>query len=767
MKIALFNDTGCAPHVGCLAVSNAHNRMLARAGCEVAYRFYLGQIAWVARETPEAMVQAIDASYLREVVADVDAVVVNGEGTIHHGAGRDLLAILDYAKRRGKLALLVNCVLQDLPDMHETLRGLDDIVCREPRTHAYLQSLGVSARMALDSLVMADFHYAGAPGPRAGTLVTDYHHLLAGTLAPTFDLVRRSPGAMAYPMDHLSRFQNWRDAVARFQAAERVVTGRHHGVYASLLAGTPFVAYASNTWKIEGTLEMFSEQFGVDFTGALRQPGEDPRETAGLPARREFERVGQALRNLHGLETFSLLASRGAAVAVPAREPDDAAASAPVARGIVLAVNYVPAAIAPEIIATWQALAQALAEQDAMLVILSTADMGDCGLNVIEVPYNIPAYPEFFHREGAGLADLGSDRLVQFIMNWYRCEAAVARQSLACAQAFIDQLLETLDPALVLAWQSASPLSHLLSLACDRDGRPISFVERGWLADTLMVDPVGNNLVGAMALDPVARRALEAYTLTEQTRVELESRFARAGKRSRYEAPDYLPAEAFRQKYGIAPQRQILAWFPHGEPNLLMRGPGSRLAAVHGLTHTRLQDRIDEILAYCAARDLVLVVQDHPFNETIGVRFDYGGAGSPAILVKEDVGTVLDAAQAALFTLSTIQYEAVLRDKPLGLLCESPLSLAQGAYSPEEQGSVAAMLDAMLAAQDWAARRERLLQWLGFVAQYYLMDIGDAAGRTRTAQELARMTATFPLPVEASIDTRIDRFLSIWRRAKA
>ena len=181
LAIALFNDTGDNAHVGCLAVSEAHRHMLRRAGAHVRHAYFCCE--WHplgAGGLAEGIDAALANDVLRGAFDDVDAVVVNGEGTVHHGYGRHLIAILGAAQRLGIPTFLVNAVLQDCGDAREVLSSLDDCTVRDGCTSRYLETLGVRHRLIPDSFFEAPF--VGVPiHDFAGKLVvTDCHPAKGG-----------------------------------------------------------------------------------------------------------------------------------------------------------------------------------------------------------------------------------------------------------------------------------------------------------------------------------------------------------------------------------------------------------------------------------------------------------------------------------------------------------------------------------------------------------------------------------------------------------
>lgn len=306
-KIALFNDTGNFPHAGCLAVSQAHDKMLRRVGAEIKYRHFVDELKGMWRRSEQDSAEAIRTSPVFNEIEEVDAVVVNGEGTIHHGAGLHLLALLDVAQQLQKPTFLVNCVIQECDLYHEVLRRLDDLTVREACSQSYLSDAGINSRTVLDSILEADFHSAHSIDFGGRIVVTDFHHSKVD-VGSALKKLQEDLGddAVYYPLEAEHRFQDWQHYVANLKTARLVVTGRHHGVYLAALAKRPFVALPSNTWKIEGTLRLFGNHIKVltDYHDLMKACDDALRNSARYEEFSGFLQDQKPLSTFRGLETF-------------------------------------------------------------------------------------------------------------------------------------------------------------------------------------------------------------------------------------------------------------------------------------------------------------------------------------------------------------------------------------------------------------------------------------------------------------------------------
>lgn len=232
MKLYLMNDTGDEAHAGCKAVMRSINGQLARIpGLDVIGRHKVG--AFVVDEA---------------AFAAADAVLINGEGTIHHSTKRaqHLMASIVEAKRQGKRVLLVNALFQQYMGPKDLLAGLDLLCVREPRSAAFARIYGGQPLTLLDSAADLDFVTEGRAMPLTSDLVIGYAQK-----------VERFPVAFEALHGHKqSMFKgSFDDIVATLRQAKVYLTGQHHGVYAAALAGCPFVTVRSTSHKIEAFID--------------------------------------------------------------------------------------------------------------------------------------------------------------------------------------------------------------------------------------------------------------------------------------------------------------------------------------------------------------------------------------------------------------------------------------------------------------------------------------------------------------------------------
>jgi hypothetical protein len=307
MNIFLLNDTATVPHIGCQAVSDAHARLLGSAGHVVAERAFLGELRAFAHPDEAAGIAAVLADpLLRSRIEACDALVVNGEGTLHHGNGSEYFACLGAAQALGKATLIVNAVFEAHSGYLRTLGKLDDFCVRDAESLRHAHSHGLRARLVPDSFLGAEFGAQANMALDGQIVVSDWHpareHDVGNALRQILDSV---DGSFYYPMLHGMHAHLWRGALADWSRAEAIITARHHGVYLAACARKPFIAMPSNTRKIEGLLEASGANIPVS-TSVQEVEAAFAHAMANLG---EYERLFDWLHDQLPLTTFRALGS--------------------------------------------------------------------------------------------------------------------------------------------------------------------------------------------------------------------------------------------------------------------------------------------------------------------------------------------------------------------------------------------------------------------------------------------------------------------------
>ena len=264
-NVALFNDTAASRHFGCDAVSATIEQCVAAAGGRLVHRQPVGR-PW--DQCPQAL----------EAIAAADVVIVNGEGSIHHGSERTrmLARLAPHCAERGIPCYLFNATLQanDASTM-EALAQFTAIWVRESRSRDELAAAGIAATVCpdlslfqalpepsaertgpvfIDSVVKRETRLLEREAIRHGTVLLSMKRDEEGEYFPARHwltrLVSRYPRRRV-PLPGVADFRAFARYIGQYPA---LVTGRFHGFCFAVNQGIPVAVCRSNTWKCEAML---------------------------------------------------------------------------------------------------------------------------------------------------------------------------------------------------------------------------------------------------------------------------------------------------------------------------------------------------------------------------------------------------------------------------------------------------------------------------------------------------------------------------------
>jgi hypothetical protein len=208
-KVCILNDCSKTGHAGCELTIKAIEAQCERVGLEVIYKVPINA----------------DLSNLDPILRKADLLIVNGEGSIHHGNHPELVNIADKYP-----SVLINCVFQQNGNM-PGLAGFRMIRARETASALELVNSGAPPdRVAMvPDMVFSIVEPVQTSKTGYGVLILDSQLEKGYGIQPYMPAV---------------------DYVKTINQYDCVVSGRLHGCVIAACLDIPFAAYDGNTHKI-------------------------------------------------------------------------------------------------------------------------------------------------------------------------------------------------------------------------------------------------------------------------------------------------------------------------------------------------------------------------------------------------------------------------------------------------------------------------------------------------------------------------------------
>lgn len=281
-RIAFVNDTSLTePHFGCQLVCQAFREQFARVGLDLHLSLH----------------RQFSLDGAGSTLDDVDLVVINGEGSLHHNKHRQLLDLPDRFP-----TVLMNCVYE-ANDPHPGLRKFLYISARESSSAAAIHSQGANCVIVPDALfASSQLHSFQKPAPSHDFGETDNvrrHYLRLGPL--------KIRGKIGFS----TRFPTPAGYLAKLSSYRRLCIGRFHAAVAASVLEIPFSTWDSNTWKTRammkdmGVPQLHFETRQQAIAGAPREFAPEIRQFTREARQRieaSFDHIARLARQQAGLE---------------------------------------------------------------------------------------------------------------------------------------------------------------------------------------------------------------------------------------------------------------------------------------------------------------------------------------------------------------------------------------------------------------------------------------------------------------------------------
>lgn len=269
IKVAIINDTRPTHHYGCMLVMENLIRLLAKQNIDVVWTWPVG-IDW-RKHKPKIRNKP-----------RVDAIIVNGEGTIHHSANRKhARALSEFAifseHELNTPSYLLNATLyKNEAALYRNLKAYKAIYVRDKGSLEELNSFGLVGKYVPDLTFAKAKRHSRNPIKKGCVIDTalksEIPILKEYCNKKSFDfrsmVVARPSNANFFksPRPFVKNIIKWlasdhnvslspSDFIDYLNEYEMVITGRYHSVTMCLKNKIPFVALESNTPKITFLLE--------------------------------------------------------------------------------------------------------------------------------------------------------------------------------------------------------------------------------------------------------------------------------------------------------------------------------------------------------------------------------------------------------------------------------------------------------------------------------------------------------------------------------
>lgn len=334
--------------------------------------------------------------------------------------------------------------------------------------------------------------------------------------------------------------------------------------------------------------------------------------------------------------------------------------------------NYFP--LDQKHINLWNDINNQLEEFGINLLLLTTKSYRDLQADQISIPYN----PIDFNHSPSLSSSINYDEDLSTLAKLSReldrrpHNERELTIGLSKQRDFYRKIIREKKPFAVFGWNATHPQTQEFIFQSQQLTIPSYYIERGLLADTLMLDTMGLGATSELQQNPTLRNTIK--NISNNFNVNdwkyMCELFA-STRTDRYPTNQYISKAEIINKYKIKKPKILLlmltAEFTHTGCKTINRyryqDPyfSGNLSAINSI-----QEAIKNHDNY------QLVVQDHPLNENY---YNIHSVSDQIVITKESIHSLFNAADSIVFYGSTTtQIDCLFYQKPIGLLSKTILS---------------------------------------------------------------------------------------------
>jgi hypothetical protein len=408
----------------------------------------------------------------------------------------------------------------------------------------------------------------------------------------------------------------------------------------------------------------------------------------------------------------------------------------------------------------WTDLRRRLRQRRIELLLLPTTSSDSIDFPFIRIPYQFSGFADLisprpeWSTTGSATALLDSDAAWSGNSQPF----ADAPLGLHVCRHFYRAILDILRPSSVLAWNPTVPQSRIFLAEANERGVPSWGLERGLLPNTLMLESRSVSALTDLSLSPALRSTLRAHVFDPERVTQIRSHYL-SSLPTKYPSRDHCDGASMRRRLGIPADAGMFCLFGSAEAaNTTPRSNHERrLTSPFFANLPTAAAALYDALAVDPNR--WLVIQAHPIDRP---HLTLSQGTRLVVTDAENIHSLLAAADVcAVLGCSTVQFEALIHEKPLLLLSRSQLSGTSAAYE-FAGGDLASVVEAAANRNGWNERRSAADRFLDFTCEHFLYGYRGAPVR-HDLDSLCDLLADVRAPDDDTADTRLQRFADFLR----
>lgn len=283
------------------------------------------------------------------------------------------------------------------------------------------------------------------------------------------------------------------------------------------------------------------------------------------------------------------------------------------------------------------------------------------------------------------------------------------------------KLAQEIKPAYLFLWSSTLPQSIILKNVFSNYFIPTYFVERGFLPETLMFEENG---IGAFSLQKTNYQINNFYNQIEHYgNYEVIKNYYLEKRIGKHSQGEYILPEEYLKENNIN-DKKIVLFFGQWDVAIGVSNSFSNSTIMNSPIFANTQEAF--IFLSNSIReipDTILIFKPHPFDKN-----KYSTNIKEGIIVENNtnIHTLIGISDVIAVLSTTVQYEALLYEKPILLLGNSMLNGLRIGYELDSKESLTYIMKEALEKEEFRDRITNSKKFINYISSEYLISVENS-----------------------------------------
>lgn len=378
-----------------------------------------------------------------------------------------------------------------------------------------------------------------------------------------------------------------------------------------------------------------------------------------------------------------------------------------------------------KMVMVWNQLNEELQKNKYKLFLLTTSVHKDLKCEHLNIPFSLDEFDELNIAISVGIdteEKVTALDLTQRELEWFKKDAQKWNNHFTGyfkCKSFYRSIINSLKPSVIVAWQNSLPQSNILKRLGEEYSIPSFILERGMLPDTFMMESRGNVALSDIINSHAVRNSI--LNNTDYSSYEKIQKYYIKNKPAKYNQKNYEDSLAELNSF-FPKAKHLIVYFANVDSSVGVYPEDTALSLKTSINYRNSQETIKALSEAAVQIGFNLLIKLHPQD-----RSDYSAFQNNNTRIVRDFNyqLLMEKGDTLAFSCTTLQFEALLYEKPIVLLSNTELSGFNIVYEMKNEQNLDSILRKAIGKENHEEKKQNGKRFIHWAASFFLFAYSD------------------------------------------